>query len=112
MEDWIGDTKFFNYFSIKLINCRIVIASSMSEEDKLKQGPREGVVYPLQVIYCGNCTMPIEVSTYFLTTICRKYLDLYSFTFIVLWILSWIWKMQTMVGTKFTFWIWKGKNRG
>lgn len=30
--------------------------------EKLKIGPQEGVQYPIQVIYCGNCTMPIEVS--------------------------------------------------
>ena len=30
--------------------------------EKLKIGPREGVTYPITVAYCGNCTMPIEVS--------------------------------------------------
>lgn len=32
----------------------------MSLEEKLKLGPREGVTYPLHILYCGNCTMPIE----------------------------------------------------
>ena len=34
----------------------------MSLEEKLQMGPKPGLAYPLQVIYCGNCTMPIEVS--------------------------------------------------
>lgn len=33
----------------------------MSLDAKLKQGPRENITYPLLVVYCGNCTMPIEV---------------------------------------------------
>ena len=37
----------------------------MSEDDKLKMGPKTGVTYPLQVIYCGNCTMPIEYCEYY-----------------------------------------------
>lgn len=28
----------------------------------LSVGPKEGVTYPVEVQYCGNCTMPIEVS--------------------------------------------------
>ena len=32
--------------------------------DRLKLGPREGVNYPLIVQYCGNCSMPIEVSPF------------------------------------------------
>ena len=31
-------------------------------QEKLKIGPRAGVTYPITVAYCGNCTMPIEVS--------------------------------------------------
>lgn len=31
-------------------------------QEKLKIGPRPGVSYPVTVAYCGNCTMPIEVS--------------------------------------------------
>lgn len=34
----------------------------MTDNDRLKIGPKSGVTYPIQVIYCGNCTMPIEVS--------------------------------------------------
>lgn len=30
--------------------------------ERLKLGPKEGVTYPLVVQYCGNCTMPLEVS--------------------------------------------------
>lgn len=30
--------------------------------ERLKLGPREGITYPLIVKYCGNCSMPIEVS--------------------------------------------------
>lgn len=29
---------------------------------KLKIGPKEGTDYPVSVLYCGNCTMPVEVS--------------------------------------------------
>lgn len=32
----------------------------MADVDKLTQGPRSGVNYPMHIIYCGNCTMPIE----------------------------------------------------
>lgn len=28
----------------------------------LSIGPKEGVEYPVDTQYCGNCTMPIEVS--------------------------------------------------
>ncbi|XP_022916397.1 density-regulated protein homolog [Onthophagus taurus] len=34
-------------------------------ENNLLMGPREGVNYPIQVIYCGNCTMPIEYCEYY-----------------------------------------------
>ncbi|XP_055389712.1 density-regulated protein homolog [Condylostylus longicornis] len=34
-------------------------------EMRLKIGPREGVVYPLIVQYCGNCSMPIEYCEYY-----------------------------------------------
>lgn len=34
----------------------------MADGDRLKMGPKPGVNYPIHVIYCGNCTMPIEVS--------------------------------------------------
>lgn len=29
--------------------------------EHLKSGPKDGVVYPITVQYCGNCSMPIEV---------------------------------------------------
>lgn len=31
----------------------------------LSMGPRQGVDYPLTVLYCGNCTMPIEYCEYY-----------------------------------------------
>lgn len=34
-------------------------------QEKLKIGPLEGVEYPIEVLYCGNCTMPIEVRLLF-----------------------------------------------
>ncbi|KAJ8934066.1 hypothetical protein NQ318_012497 [Aromia moschata] len=37
----------------------------MSEDNKLVQGPREGTSYPKQVVYCGNCTLPIEYCEYY-----------------------------------------------
>ncbi|RZC32573.1 density-regulated protein [Asbolus verrucosus] len=37
----------------------------MSLENKLQMGPKSDVTYPLQVIYCGNCTMPIEYCEYY-----------------------------------------------
>lgn len=30
--------------------------------EKLKIGQKEGVEYPCHLLYCGNCTMPIEVN--------------------------------------------------
>lgn len=34
--------------------------------EHLKIGPKDGITYPITVQYCGNCTMPIEVSDFFL----------------------------------------------
>ncbi|ESO84683.1 hypothetical protein LOTGIDRAFT_222001 [Lottia gigantea] len=28
-------------------------------------GPKDGVTYPIQVLYCGECTMPIEYCEYY-----------------------------------------------
>lgn len=44
--------KFFHFWGCSM---------AMSVEEKLQIGPKSGVTYPLQVVYCGNCTMPIEV---------------------------------------------------
>lgn len=33
----------------------------MAEGSRLAVGPKSGVTYPVDVLYCGNCTMPIEV---------------------------------------------------
>lgn len=30
--------------------------------DHLISGPKDGVNYPRTLQYCGNCTMPLEVS--------------------------------------------------
>ena len=54
------------YFSNGDINSSPL--TTMSEEsvnlaERLKTGPKEGVEYPVHVAYCGNCTMPIEVSS-------------------------------------------------
>lgn len=35
--------------------------------EKLKIGPKDGAEYPINVQYCGNCTMPIEVRNQILT---------------------------------------------
>ncbi|XP_018318998.1 density-regulated protein homolog [Agrilus planipennis] len=37
----------------------------MTEEEKLVMGPKPGVNYPLEVIYCGNCSMPLEYCEYY-----------------------------------------------
>lgn len=37
----------------------------MTEIDRLSLGPRADATYPIQVIYCGNCTMPIEYCEYY-----------------------------------------------
>ncbi|CAH1970854.1 unnamed protein product [Acanthoscelides obtectus] len=34
-------------------------------DDKLAMGPKERVTYPIQVTYCGNCSMPIEYCEYY-----------------------------------------------
>lgn len=36
------------------------------ESSSLALGPQPGVKYPISVLYCGNCSMPIEVILYFL----------------------------------------------
>lgn len=33
----------------------------------LSLGPRDGINYPIKVLYCGHCSMPLEVSTGFPT---------------------------------------------
>lgn len=33
--------------------------------DRLSLGPRSGLSYPLQIIYCGNCSMPLEYCEYY-----------------------------------------------
>lgn len=44
-------------------------------EDKLIIGPKEGVHYPLEVVYCGNCTMPIEVNINLSLLLFLMYID-------------------------------------
>ncbi|CAO1407109.1 unnamed protein product [Diamesa hyperborea] len=44
--------------------------------EKLKIGPKDGVTYPVQVIYCQNCTMPIEYCEYYPEfDKCKKWLE-------------------------------------
>lgn len=38
--------------------------SSHTSANGLAVGPQKGVVYPLQIIYCGECSMPIEYCEY------------------------------------------------
>ncbi|XP_065158584.1 density-regulated protein homolog [Atheta coriaria] len=33
--------------------------------NKLQLGPQDSVCYPLHVVYCGNCSMPIEYCEYY-----------------------------------------------
>jgi len=35
---------------------------SMEQQTDLRLGPNPNVTYPLQVHYCGNCSLPIEVN--------------------------------------------------
>jgi hypothetical protein len=35
----------------------------MVDDSGFPLGPQSGVTYPIQVLYCGNCSLPIEVST-------------------------------------------------
>ncbi|KAK5640961.1 hypothetical protein RI129_009508 [Pyrocoelia pectoralis] len=37
----------------------------MTETSRLLIGPKPGVNYPLDVLYCGNCSMPIEYCEYY-----------------------------------------------
>ncbi|KAB0793911.1 hypothetical protein PPYR_01147 [Photinus pyralis] len=37
----------------------------MTETSRLAMGPKPGVNYPLDVLYCGNCSMPIEYCEYY-----------------------------------------------
>lgn len=41
----------------------------MTEVRKLAIGPRDGILYPIDVLYCGNCSMPIEVRTFLTPTL-------------------------------------------
>jgi len=34
----------------------------MVDDSGFSLGPQSGVTYPIQVLYCGNCSLPIEVS--------------------------------------------------
>jgi len=44
--------------------------------EKLKIGPKDGVVYPIHVQYCGNCTMPIEFCSFYPEyEKCKKWLE-------------------------------------
>ncbi|XP_052871638.1 density-regulated protein homolog, partial [Anopheles cruzii] len=44
--------------------------------DRLAAGPKEGIVYPLTVICCGNCSMPLEYCEYYPDyEKCKKWLE-------------------------------------
>lgn len=47
---------------------KVIIVRTMSNEIQadLRVGPDPSVTYPIQVHYCGNCSLPIEVNTSFL----------------------------------------------
>lgn len=34
---------------------------SIEEQSNLRLGPDPNIIYPIQVQYCGNCSLPIEV---------------------------------------------------
>lgn len=36
------------------------MASEDKQDDELQLGPRHGIIYPLNLVYCGECTMPLE----------------------------------------------------
>lgn len=76
----------------------------MGENEGFKTGPQPGVTYPLSVLYCGNCSMPIEVSWQaILKLLC---FDKYNeYIFLVLRILSGIWKMQNLAREKYAKWV-------
>jgi hypothetical protein len=46
------------------INLKKKISGMAEISEKLKSGPRDGLTYPLHLKYCGNCSMPIEVSKF------------------------------------------------
>lgn len=62
----------------------------------LSIGPKEGVEYPVDTQYCGNCTMPIEVS--FPETSHVPILIRSTWTLSVLRVLSGVREMQGMAG--------------
>ncbi|KAF5269586.1 hypothetical protein FQR65_LT05924 [Abscondita terminalis] len=37
----------------------------MTEVSRLTIGPKAGINYPIDVLYCGNCSMPIEYCEYY-----------------------------------------------
>ncbi|XP_052871630.1 density-regulated protein homolog, partial [Anopheles cruzii] len=44
--------------------------------DRLAAGPKEGIVYPLTVVCCGNCSMPLEYCEYYPDyEKCKKWLE-------------------------------------
>ena len=49
--------------------------------DRLRVGPKEGLHYPLSVQYCGNCSMPIEVSASIVESSCWEAIQRWFFDF-------------------------------
>ena len=35
------------------------------EKPPLPKGPKEGVKYPINVVYCGECSLPLEYCEYY-----------------------------------------------
>lgn len=96
-----------------LINHKLNSLNMTELQEKLQIGPRSGVHYPVIVNYCGNCTMPIEVSFVSIFKI-RLFLLLLIYTLIciiitfsVLWILSRVWKVQEMAWKESSRRVWE-----
>lgn len=46
-------------------HCQFCRNMSASEQPDLRLGPDPNVTYPIQVQYCGNCSLPIEYCEYY-----------------------------------------------
>lgn len=49
------------------------------EQPEFRLGPDPNVTYPLQVQYCGNCSLPLEVILFYFFFFFNKYIDKYLF---------------------------------
>lgn len=48
--------------SVFVIDCMYSVANITMSVIDFTLGPKPDVSYPIKVLYCGNCSMPIEVS--------------------------------------------------